>query len=86
MNIRNEILRAMRDLYINTDDVSSETRLREDLSMDSTELVEMALVLEKRLPILIDDATFAKLRTFGEIEQFVQSLLDTEVVTSATKE
>ncbi len=74
MNIRAELLCAMKDLAIEADCISSETRLREDLEMDSTELVELAVALEKRLSIEIDDAILGKLSTFGEVEQFLESL------------
>src|SRR5260370_1307453 len=74
MNIRTELLHAMKDLAIDTDHIRSETRLREDLEMDSTELVELAVVLEKRLSLSIDDTILGKLSTFGEVEQFLESL------------
>jgi acyl carrier protein len=74
MNIRTELLAAMKDLAIETDSLTSETRLREDLEMDSTELVELAVALEKRLSLKIDDATLSKLTTFGDVEQFLESL------------
>jgi|GEM_PF-733612 len=74
MNIRTELLHAMKDLAIDTDHIRSETRLRGDLEMDSTELVELAVVLEKRLSLSIDDAILGKLSTFGEVEQFLESL------------
>ncbi len=74
MDIRTELLCALKDLAIEADYISSETRLREDLEMDSTELVELAVALEKRLSIEIDDAIFGKLATFGEVEQFLESL------------
>jgi acyl carrier protein len=35
----------------------------------------LAVALEKRLALPIDDTTFGKLTTFGEIEQFLQSLV-----------
>ena len=82
MNIRTELLCAMKDLAIETDAISSETRLREDLEMDSTELVELAVALEKRLSLEIDDATFAKVSTFGEIEKFLESLASVLVASS----
>lgn len=74
MNIRTELLSAMQDLSINTDTINSETHLREDLEMDSTELVELAVMLEKRLSFSIDDAALGKLPTFGEVEKFLSSL------------
>ncbi len=84
MNIRTELLAAMKDLAIETDSLSSETRLREDLEMDSTELVELAVALEKRLPVKIDDAMLSKLITFGELESFLESLACV-LVTSSIK-
>ena len=83
MNLRAELLHAMIDLAIDTDHISSETRLREDLEMDSTELVELAVVLEKRLSLSIDDAALGKLSTFGEVEQFLQSLASVLVISSS---
>lgn len=80
MNIRTELLCAMKDLAIETDHITSETRLREDLEMDSTELVELAVALEKRLSLEIDDAILGKLSTFGEVEQFLDSLLGVLVI------
>lgn len=85
MDIRTELLCAMKELAIDTSEVNSETRLKEDLEMDSTELVELALVLEKRLALSIDDAVLGKLSTFGKVEQFLQSLTDVLII-SGTKE
>ncbi len=79
MDIRAELLRVMDDLHIETANLSDGTRLKEDLDMDSTELVEMAVMLEKSLLVSIDDAVFAKLRTFGDVEQFIQSRLSVMV-------
>jgi acyl carrier protein len=84
MNIRTELLCAMKDLAIDTEHISSETRLREDLEMDSTELVELAVVLEKRLSLEIDDAILGKFSTFGDVEQFLESLASV-LVTSNVK-
>lgn len=82
MNVRAEILHAMQDLHINIAKINTATRLKEDLDMDSTELVEMAVALEKRLPLTIDDAALGKLHTFGELEQFIQVLMDKQVAVS----
>lgn len=79
MNVRSEILRVMDDLSIDTSDLSEETRLREDLDMDSTEMVEIAVGLEKRLSVVIEDAVFTRLRTFGDMVQLVQSSLSGKV-------
>lgn len=75
MDIHTEFLGALKDLSIRTNGVSSETRLKEDLEMDSTELVELSLALEKRLATPIDDAILGKLSFVGKIEQFLESLM-----------
>jgi acyl carrier protein len=75
MDIRAQLLSVMKDLSIDTTNITSETCLKKDLDMDSTELVELAVVLEQRLSIPIDDAKLGKLTTFGDVEQFLQSLV-----------
>lgn len=82
MNIRAALLGALKDLAIDTTHVNSTTRLKEDLEMDSTEMVELAMVLEKRLSLSIDDALLGKLSTFAEVEQFLQSLASGVLVSS----
>ncbi|GHO50253.1 acyl carrier protein [Ktedonospora formicarum] len=82
MNVRAELLHAMQDLHIDIAKINTSTRLKEDLDMDSTEIVEMAVALEKRLPLTIDDAALGKLHTFGEVEQFVLTLMDNQVAVS----
>jgi len=85
MDICTNILWAIKELAIDTSHVTSETRLKEDLEMDSTELVELALVLEKRFSTSIDDAVLGKLSTIGKVEQFLQSLTGV-LVGSSVKE
>lgn len=75
MDIRDQLLSVMKELSIDTANITSETCLKEDLYMDSTELVELAVALEKRLSISVDDVTLGKLTTFGEVEQLIQSLV-----------
>jgi len=53
------------------DDLLDSTRLREDLEMDSTALVQLAMALEKRLAISIDIGNFQALGTFGELIEFI---------------
>ena len=73
MNLRPQILQALRELHIQAGMLTGETRIKEDLDMDSTELVEMAVILEKLLRITIDDAAFTRLRTIDAIEHFLQT-------------
>jgi len=55
------------------DELLDSTRLREDLEMDSTALVQLAMALEKRLAITIDIGNFQALGTFGELIEFLDS-------------
>lgn len=82
MNIRAELLHVMQDLHIDISKVTPTTRLKDDLDMDSTEIVEMAVALEKRLPLTIDDAALGKLQTFADVEKFLQALMDKRVAVS----
>jgi acyl carrier protein len=53
--------------------IADGTRLREDLAIDSTELVEIAVAIERRVPVSIDTGRFQALGTFGEVVDFVES-------------
>lgn len=74
MDIRNFLLAVMeKDLAIPTDNITEETRLKEDLKMDSLELVELTLLIEKRLAISVNNV-ISTLSTFGEVETFLSTL------------
>jgi acyl carrier protein len=79
MDVHVELLQAMKELSIDIRNVTSRTHLKEDLEMDSTELVELSVVLEKRLLCSIDDSVLSKMRTVGEIENFLRSIVTEQV-------
>lgn len=58
-------------LEIDVDGIDDQTRLREDLEMDSTELVEVAVAIEAAVPVVIDTNGFLALKTLGDVVAYV---------------
>ena len=71
--VRSMLLDLFREAGFDPSDLADETRLREDLGVDSTELVEIAVAIERRLPVRVDGEALVALDTFGEIVGFVDS-------------
>jgi acyl carrier protein len=67
MDIRDTLADVFRELKIDPTGIEPDSRLREDLEIDSTEMVEIAVALEKRLSISIDTDDFLALKTFGDM-------------------
>ncbi|MGN9913961.1 acyl carrier protein [Phytohabitans sp. LJ34] len=67
MEIRETLVEVFRELKIDPTGIEPDSRLREDLEIDSTEMVEIAVALEKRLSISIDTDDFLALKTFGDM-------------------
>jgi acyl carrier protein len=68
---------VLQELEIDVDGVRAATRLREDLAMDSTELVEACVALERSTRMKIDAAEVFTLRTVGELVTYVEGLRPT---------
>ncbi|GAA3155474.1 acyl carrier protein [Streptomyces rameus] len=49
------------------DEITREARLREDLGMDSLDLVELVTILEEHLGTPVDDDAAQRLTTVGEV-------------------
>jgi acyl carrier protein len=73
MDTRDVVIEILRELKIDPSGVEPASRLREDLDIDSTELVEIAVATEKRLSVVIDTDEFLRIRTFGGIVDYVTS-------------
>jgi acyl carrier protein len=73
MDVRAELIGLLSELGFDPADIGSETRLREDLAIDSTELVEIAVAIERLASVSIDTGHFQALETFGEVVSFVES-------------
>ena len=73
MDIRQTLVDVLRELKIDPAGVEADTRLREDLEIDSTEMVEIAVAIEKRLAVTIDTDRFLGLKTFGEMIRSIEA-------------
>lgn len=73
MDIRDQLLEIFRDLEFNPGEISDSTSLKDDLAVDSTELVEITVTIEKKLLVVINDEEFQRLKTFGDVVQYVAS-------------
>jgi acyl carrier protein len=56
--------------------VTPETRLREELGLNSLDAVDLALELEDELDIELPDEELAKFQTVGDVARAVRRLLD----------
>jgi acyl carrier protein len=53
-------------------DIKASTRFKEDLGLDSLDMVEMLMVFEENLfggSLYLDESMFTKMPTFGEVEK-----------------
>jgi len=73
MEVREAVLSIFGNLEFEPDEIDDDTRIREDLAIDSTELTEITLAVEKTLGVIINDGEFAQLETFGEIVKYIAS-------------
>jgi acyl carrier protein len=80
MDIYDQTIDVLSELHINTQGATSETRLKEDLEMDSTELIEIEIALEKHFAIPVDHVAFTRLPTLGDITQFIQFGLESKSI------
>jgi acyl carrier protein len=73
MDVRTALIGLFGELGFQQETLSDETRLREDLAIDSTELVEIAIAIERRVSVRVDTGDFHSLDTFGEMVELVES-------------
>ena len=57
------------------DDLQADKLLREDLELDSLDAVDMIVALEQALKIRVDEEEAKKIRTIGDIYDFVEKML-----------
>ena len=71
-DIRSSVLDVLRDAGFEVDGLADDVRL-EDLEVDSTELVELAVALEKRVGVSLDLADLVTVETLGDLVRHVES-------------
>jgi acyl carrier protein len=73
MDTRDTLIEIFRELKIDPTGIEDHSRLREDLDVDSTEMVEIAVATEKQLSVAIDTDDFLRLKTFGAVVDYVST-------------
>ena len=70
--VRDAVTEQMAGLGFGLAELRDEARLQEDIGIDSTELVEIVVAMEKRFSIKIGDLTFGDVKTFGDVVAFLE--------------
>jgi acyl carrier protein len=75
MNVRSAIIDVMDRLGFEASDLKDETSLHSDLGIDSTELTEITVALERHFGIRIISGAEESFGSFGDLLSCVQNLL-----------
>ncbi|MEU5953058.1 acyl carrier protein [Streptomyces sp. NPDC047525] len=75
MDIRENVVAVMRGAGFESEELTEDRRLAEDLDIDSTELVEVVVALEQHFGVSIDADAEGGFRTFGDLVGCVRRLL-----------
>ncbi|MEE1938033.1 acyl carrier protein [Streptomyces sp. TRM 70361] len=60
-------------LGLEPDEITDTTRFREDLELDSLDMVELATILDEELGTQLDDSALESLATLGDVVAFAES-------------
>jgi acyl carrier protein len=60
-------------LEIDAETITAETRLNEDLNADSLDVVEMLMSLEDEFGVDIPDEEIEKMKTIGDVVEFIEA-------------
>ncbi len=58
--------------------LTPETRLVDDLGIDSPRMIDVVLEVEDRFGVIVDDDAMARVRTFGDVLGLVRQLTGAE--------
>jgi acyl carrier protein len=70
---RDELLAVLQGLGFERAELRDDARFREDLAIDSTELVEISVAVEQKMLVCIDSETLWSLKTVGDLATAVDS-------------
>lgn len=72
--MKNQIIEIIADeLNVDAETITNETNLKDDLNVDSLDVVELIMRLEDAFDIEVSDDDAAKLNTVGDIIAFVNN-------------
>ncbi len=78
-SVRDEVLQVLSEKFdILPETVTDDSRLREDLDLDSIELFDMLGAIEKATGVGVDISDFTHTKTFGEFVTTLSGLLHNE--------
>jgi acyl carrier protein len=66
------IQRIVEQLDIDQDKITSDSRFTEDFEMDSLDMVEMLIGIEKELNIMIPNEEIKDVKTVGELAAYLE--------------
>ncbi|MBQ9511275.1 MAG: acyl carrier protein [Clostridia bacterium] len=61
-----------KQLRIDENDIDEDTLLREDLGVDSLDVVEMLMAIEDECGVMVPDDEIANLKTVGDVAKYVE--------------
>ena len=61
-----------KQLRINADDITAETSIREDLGVDSLDVVEMLMSIEEETGVVVPDDANMNLKTVGDVAKYIE--------------
>ena len=74
----------IEEFELDPERVSPEARIRDDLGLDSLDIVDMVIVLEKAFHFKLQNkAPLAKIQTLGDIYAFIAALRDEGTIKAA---
>jgi len=70
-NVSSRIEKIIGEQIGNESTLSPETNLQNDLEMDSLELVDLGITLEKEFEVVLPDSAIRRCATLGDVVQMV---------------
>ena len=61
-----------KQLRINADDITAETSIREDLGVDSLDVVEMLMSIEEETGVVVTHDAIMNLKSVGDVEKYIE--------------
>lgn len=76
IDVREEMMSVLEERFgIARGSISDESRLREDLDLDSIDLFDIMGIIEKKTGVSVDLSDFIRANTFGDFLQILEALL-----------
>ena len=64
------------DEEVSAEDVTGETRLREDLDLGSLQAITLVMDLEENFGVAVEDEELERLETVGDLHELIRSKLE----------